>query len=258
MFLLELGQEKKNEKRQYYNYDRLRSVWRRPMKKHGNMMRIIVVGLGFAVLMGCAHIPREAPDLSAELGNQISSVEKAHLALLHQFFELKRNEIDEFVQEEYLPVFAKNFFSEPKISSGWNTIVSENDPSERLKFLTVVGVKLQVEIDRRRAILIDPINSMEIEVTRALEAEYEQAKAINQALTGLLYSGSEVSENRQRYLEMVGVSDEKVESVINKVGDVVGKMLEGAKEAEDKAPEIDEYLQKFNELKEKLKVKGKD
>jgi hypothetical protein len=53
------------------------------------------------MLSGCVTIPPEAPELSSELGNRIANIQDANLTFLHRFFDLKRNEVDCFVQEEW-------------------------------------------------------------------------------------------------------------------------------------------------------------
>ena len=60
---------------------------------------------------GCISIPQEAPELSVELGNQISSIEKSHITLLHKYFNDKREKIDNFVLHEWAPLLANNYFS---------------------------------------------------------------------------------------------------------------------------------------------------
>ena len=52
-------------------------------------------------ISGCATIPSEAPQLSGELGKRISAIEKSNLTLLHKFFDLKRNEVDKFIEKEW-------------------------------------------------------------------------------------------------------------------------------------------------------------
>ena len=105
---------------------------------------------------GCASIPPEAPELSTELGKRIAEIEHSHITLLRKFFDQKRDEVDKFIVEEWVPTFAEEFFSDPRIADVWDTIVSENDPQERLKFISLLGPKLQAKINLRRLELIKP------------------------------------------------------------------------------------------------------
>ena len=76
----------------------------------------LCVFLTAVFLSGCASIPPEAPELSMELGNRISAIEDAHITLLNRFFDQKRSDVDEFIEEEWVPVFAEEFFSNPAIA----------------------------------------------------------------------------------------------------------------------------------------------
>lgn len=218
-------------------------------------MFVFGVAIEILILAGCAHVPKDAPELSAELGRQISAMETSHLALLHRFFDMKRAEVNDFISKEYLPTFAENFFKQKSISGAWNTIVSENNSYDRLKFITTVGVKLQEEINKQQVALLEPVNSLEQALEKAIEDEYNQARAVNQSLTSFLYSAAEVSENRQRYLDMVGATDAKIDAAVGKVDELVSSALDAARKAEDKAPDVEKYLKKVEDLKKELATK---
>ena len=116
-------------------------------------MRKRLIPLVVAVMLalgGCATIPPEAPELSAQLGTRISSLEAAHIRLLQEFFLEKRQRVDEFIQKVWVPMFAQEFFSDPKLDSIWKQVVQSQDPNDRLKFITLVGPKLQEKINRKR------------------------------------------------------------------------------------------------------------
>ena len=81
--------------------------------------KILSIMLVVSLLAGCASIPSEAPELSAQLGTRISSLEAAHVRLLQEFFRDKRLRVDDFVQEVWVPIFAQEFFSDPKVDATW-------------------------------------------------------------------------------------------------------------------------------------------
>ena len=203
-------------------------------------------------LLGCASIPPEAPELSAELGNRINAIQVSNLTLLHRFFDLKRAEVDRFIQDEWVPVFAEEVFSDPRMKSAWDTIVAENKPADRLKFLVITGPRLQERINQKRTELIAPLDEIERRIEQKIRDEYEQARAINNTLTSFLLSASKVAENRNRYLEMAGITDEKVGSTVDMVNDTVNDLLSYAKKAEDKATKAEDYLKKLREIRDSL------
>jgi len=178
------------------------------------MMKIInVVSLaGILALAGCASIPPEAPELSAELGKRISAIEDSNITLLKRFFDQKRRGVDRFIENEWVPEFANQFFSNDSISRAWDTIVRENDKKQRLLFVVKTGPKLQEKINEKRLELIQPLDQLERRIETKIRDEYTQARAMNSSITSFLLSASKVAENRNRYLEMVGVSDGSIDN----------------------------------------------
>ena len=211
-------------------------------------MESLCVFLTAVFLSGCASIPPEAPELSVELGNRISAIEDAHITLLNRFFDQKRSDVDEFIEEEWVPVFAEEFFSNPAIADAWDTVVRENDPAERLKLLVLLGPALQGKINSKRVELIKPLDDLERRIEKTIRAEYNQARAMNNSITSFLLSASEVAENRNRYLEMAGVSDEKIGNLIDQTDATVANLVSNAQGAQDKAKKAEKYLEELRSI----------
>lgn len=214
-------------------------------------LRLLYVVL-FLAIVGCATIPPEAPELSAELGKRISAIEDANLTLLHRFFDLKRNEVDRFIAQEWVPIFAEEFFSNPKISQAWDTIVSENNKRERLEFIVSTGPRLQEKINSKRQEFIKPLDELERRIENKIRDEYTQARAINNSLTSFLLSASKVAETRKRYLEIIGLTDEKIGKFINKTDEAVSELLKKTGDASEKIDAAKEYLNKIKSIKDNL------
>ena len=217
--------------------------------------KIVAVVFAILLLIGCTTIPPEAPDLSAELGNRINAIQEANLTLLHRFFDLKRAEVDRFIQDEWVPVFAEEIFSDPRMKATWNTIVTENNPTDRLKFLIITGPRLQERINEKRTELVSPLDDLERRIEQNIRGEYEQAKSINNSITSFLVSASKISENRNRYLEMAGVTETQVGQAIDKVDDAVENLVSYGEKAEDSVSKAEEYLSKIREIRDSLTKK---
>ena len=218
----------------------------------------IVAGVFILLMVGCAAIPPEAPELSTELGNRINAIQGANLTLLHRFFDLKRADIDRFIQSEWTPTFAEEVFSAPKMKKTWNTIVKENNAEDRLRFLIITGPKLQEQINKKRIELISPLDDLERRIEQSIKYEYEQARSINNSITSFLLSASKVAENRDRYLETAGVRDEKVEQAIDNVDDAVKDLLSLSKKTKDKITKAEDYVMKLREIRDYLKSNDKE
>lgn len=202
---------------------------------------------------GCASIPPEAPELSAQLGTRISSLEAAHQRLLQEFFLEKRRRVDDFVQEVWVPIFAQEFFADPKVDAIWKQVVQSQDPKDRLGFITLVGPKLQETINRKRVELIQPLDELEATIRSKLKSEYDQSRAINNTLTAFLQSASKVEENRKRYLDIIGITDKEVDKFVNEVDQAVSELVDAARSIEDRAKDAERYREKIKEILNKLR-----
>jgi hypothetical protein len=203
-------------------------------------------------LQGCATIPKEAPELSTQLGNRIAAIQTSHLHLLHKYFDERRSQVDDFIMKEWVPAFASEVFSEPSMEKVWLEIVRSDDKKDRLEFVVRLGPKLQAKINSERQELIKPLDDAERLIERTLSGEYDQAKAINNTLTSFLVSASRVDENRRRYLELVGVTDHKVADVIDKVDSSVSTLLDATKTVVDKEAKARDYLDQLKAALSKL------
>lgn len=224
------------------------------------MARIVVISFLFVIVCGvllvfggCATIPSEAAELSQELGNRLSAIESANLALLGKFFDEKRRQVDEFIMEEWVPAFAEEVFSSPQIAAAWDEIVRSDDKEERLKLLVNLGPKLQAKINAKRIEMVKPLDDLERVIKRKLRNEYDQAKAINNSLTSFLLSASKVEEHRSRYLEMVGVTDAEIANTIDMIDSGVNTLLNSTRSVNDKSGTISEYKAKLEKILESLR-----
>jgi hypothetical protein len=212
----------------------------------------LAIGAAIFVLVGCASIPSEAPELSAQLGNRISSLESAHIRLLHAFFVEKRRKVDNFVEEVWVPLFAQELFQDPRIDAVWKQVVESRDPSDRLKFITLVGPKLQEKINSKRINFIQPLDELEATIQNKLKAEYDQSRAINNTLTAFLHSASKVEQNRKRYLDMIGVTDTKVEKIVNETDKAVSDLVGSARNIQDHSEDADKFRKKVKAILDNL------
>ena len=217
------------------------------------MRNYIMVIICLVLISGCASIPPEAPSLSSELGKRISALENANVTLLNRYFDQKRVEVDRFIQEVWLPEFASEFFQKPFIADAWSKIVSENNKQQRLTFLMKTGPKLQESINQKRIELIQPLDELERHISRNIKAEYEQARSINNSITSFLLSAAEVTENRDRYLEMVGVTDDKLSTIIDKTDSAVSSLLAAGHKVNDKVDSANKFVKKIKNIKESIK-----
>ncbi|MER2512124.1 MAG: hypothetical protein ABTQ25_06855 [Nitrosomonas ureae] len=212
-----------------------------------------ILSIMLMLLVGCASIPSEAPELSAQLGARISSLEAAHVRLLQEFFRDKRLRVDDFVQDVWVPIFAQEFFSDPKVDATWKQVVQSQDAKDRLTFITLAGPKLQVKINQKRVELIQPLDELEAVIRSKLKSEYDQARAINNSLTAFLQSASKVEENRKRYLDMIGAASTDIDKFVNQTDQAVSELVVASRSIEDRVQDAEKYREKIKMILDKLR-----
>ena len=151
-----------------------------------------------------------------------------------------------------MPEFANQFFAEPAIANVWDQVVASGNKQDRLKFILKTSPKLQQKINQKRVELIQPLEVLEQRIETKLTADYAQAKAINNSITGFLLSASKVVENRDRYLEMVGVTSDEITQFIDTMDVIVGDLLKTSQNIEGKVAKGEKYLRKINELRSSI------
>jgi len=227
------------------------------MRKRGKAPYKATIGLLiFLGLSACAAIPKESADLSIELGKRISALETANMALVNKYFNEKRNRVDKFVEEEWVPEFAAQFFANEQIANLWNQIVSSGKTADRLEFIVTLGPKLQAKINTKRLELIKPLDDAERVIEEHLRDNYDQARAINNSVTSFLISYVKVAENQNRYMEMLGLKEEKVTEVLDQVDSAVDSLLGAAEKVVDRGEKTKLYYNKLKNAMAKFKEKG--
>ncbi|MGI9282846.1 MAG: hypothetical protein ACR2PX_24885 [Endozoicomonas sp.] len=211
-----------------------------------------LAALSMLTMLGCVSIPQEAPTISAELGKRISAIEEANITLLNRFFDQKRAEVDRFIEQEWTPIFAKEVFSDSKVADMWNQVVRSNNDRDRLKFLVLMGPRLQTKINAKRLALIQPLDDLERSIEDSIRADFNQTKAMNNTITSFLLSASEVAENRDRYLKMTGIGDEQSSNWINQADKAVSGLLDSANDADGKIGSAEKYLSELHKIRDSL------
>jgi phage regulator Rha-like protein len=202
---------------------------------------------------GCASIPSEAPELSAELTGRISAMESAHNRLLEDYFLEKRQRVDEYIEKIWVPEFAREFFNDSTVAAAWNEVVQSQSEADRLDFILIVAPVLQERINQKRLELVQPLEELQAAIAGRLRAEYDQMRAINSTLTALMQSASKLDANRKRYLELASVKDQTIAAFIDEADRAVGDLVQRGGELQAKLQRAQEYQQKIRGIIDKVK-----
>ena len=195
-------------------------------------------------LSACTSLPQEAPLLSEEIGLQIQEAKSSHLALIGEYFKVKRARIDDFIDQTWIPEFAEKIFEKPKINRAWNSIVSSNNKRQRLAFITGLGTRLQKKINAKRIKLMAPIDELEELLTKQLNNHYDNILTANASLTVYLQSSSAVKEIQQRALKKLKL-DGKLVGFLDKTDEIVQKIVSGKDSYIKNKDKIDSLINKL-------------
>jgi hypothetical protein len=202
----------------------------------------LLSGLALMALTGCASIPREAPELSAELGGRIKETRSAHVETVRLYMEAKRTQVDKFILDEWLPRFAKDLFSQDVVVRAWEEAAATKDPALRLDFIRQLGTRVQKRLNEKRTELMAPLDEMEREILRRLDENYDEMFAMNGTLTGMLSAGAKASETQGRILRALRGEDELAQA-LGAVEKATALTTEGVDTYEKRRPEIEKLLQ---------------
>lgn len=180
------------------------------------MRPFILIVLIFSFI-SCVSVPKEAPQLSQELGVQLQELEVSHMALVQSFFDGKRKEVRGFIDDEWAPLFAENFFNQPAIAEAWDEIVASDDKEARLEFITLIAPEMVFQKEKAYRKIIEPMEELENHLVRAIRDKYDYSFEINQTLTNYLSATSKTSEIRWNYLQKVGMNPQTMNEVFNQI-----------------------------------------
>jgi hypothetical protein len=216
------------------------------------MFRILLLVLFTVVFAGCATIPKQSYLLSEELGIKLNSLEDSHLELLHRFFDQKRAQVDNYIRERWIPEFAQNLFGDPALAGQLKDLTETGSPEDMLNAFVFMGTSLQTDINNKRTEMILPLDELENLLEQKIRNEYNVTRSINNTLTSFLYSASKVDENRIRFMEMFGISQDKINEVIDETDHIVEELVKAGGKAAELGEKGTEYLDKLNELKNNI------
>jgi hypothetical protein len=154
------------------------------------------------LILGCAHIPKEAAYLSEELTGMIREAEASHLELLDKYMEFKHQEVDSFLASVWAPRFMETGIKDANL---WSLISAESDPTKKAALLQEFTADAGDVVFRRRASLHDALDKMGEALRQTIQNHYSQMLIVNQSLTAHLGSAAKITETRERLLEQLKV-----------------------------------------------------
>jgi len=184
-------------------------------------IKFCVFSFIIVLISGCATIPKEAVTLSEELTNMIKSAKESHLALVDEYISEKRNQIDTFMKERWIPDFMKEFISESNILKNLEEKTTVTEKQKELHLFEKAAAK---QIYERRESLLNALEEIEKALKKPIIKHYNNMLMINQALTAHLRSAAEVTATRNELLKQINLKPEEL-IPLNKINDIVNNLI---------------------------------
>lgn len=196
-------------------------------------------------LPACASVSQQSVVLSRHMGTLIQESRQTHVALTRQYFQEKRNEIDQFIRETWTPHFIDNLFERDDVQQHWDNTLQMSDRTDQYERLSNFTNRIQKQVSKKRQELLEPINRAEELMLRRLEQHYDVLLEANAQITGLLGSASELQQTREAALEAIAPS-QTISRYIDETESIVNKVTEGVNAFERHKEEISKTLQELS------------
>lgn len=164
-----------------------------------NFVGPLVILVTFA-LGGCASIPKESVELSKEVGRGINESQRSYTGLLNAYFASKKQQVDLWIGDEYLPEYLSNIQTALK-KAGKPSTLSPQQLKDILQEVIVKRDLMHTDLENTRLLLLTKSNE-----------HYTLLSQGNAGVTGLLQSMVNVKEATSSATQIIKTgSDGKVD-----------------------------------------------
>jgi len=146
-----------------------------------NLVGLLVILVAFA-LGGCASVPKESVELSKEVGKGIAESQRSYTGLLNTYFTSKKRQVDQWIENEYLPEYLSNIQAGLK-NSGQPTTLSIEQLRDVLRDVIIERDQKHTDLENTRLLLLTKSNE-----------HYALLSQGNTGVTGLLQSMVDVRD----------------------------------------------------------------
>lgn len=155
--------------------------------QHRNVILIFNFVIFLAILVvfalgGCASVPKESVELSKEVGKGIAESQHSYTGLLNTYFASKKQQVDQWIENEYLPEYLSNIQFELK-KADLPTTLTPQQLRDVLRDVIVERDQKHTDLENARLLLLTKSNG-----------HFTLLSQSNAGVTGLLQSMVDVKE----------------------------------------------------------------
>lgn len=186
---------------------------------------VIIIG---TIISSCASIPASTATLSEEVISEAAAMHKLNIALINQLFDERKDKVNDFINNQYIPTFVKNF--EAKIPP--NVDVKAELPNILKSVMPVIS--------RKRDSLHTLLDNQRNQILTSLNDSYSNYQRASGTLQNLITSAVKLKQSEANTLAQIesltktNLNVNKIEnhldSLLIKTGNGFDKLLNVASE----------------------------
>ena len=207
------------------------------------------------LLTACSQVPKEAIELSATVGRDLAEIRKSHIALVDLYYDHLFDDINQFVDDVYLPFQVQQTLSDPELKKELLKAIeaaSRDDATgttqkEAMEIIESFLVGINDEVDSFKEEQLKPVKEQYHNLVTNLNQAYDQIYYANSVVTGHLASVRKVHDTQDEILAKLSLSNFKT-TVGKKLADLSDDIDNLAKKAKEKSQSIEEIIAEFKEL----------
>ena len=213
-------------------------------------LTLLSLGLLFA---DCTTVPKEVVVLSYRMGEDLSALQASYLNLVHRFFGTLREERTRYLDEEWTPVFIKDWCLKGRLldvakgdivwSDEAGNFVKPIQGKEKEGLLFTVrswSLAAVKKIEAKKDALLEPLDDQEAQLVSWVNDAFERFFRGNAVITAHLNSLRKVQEVQDDALAALHLKDlrDKINDALATASDTAITTLEGIKKADGIGQEI--------------------
>lgn len=184
------------------------------------MKRFCIAVFFLLPLSACTEIPKEVPQLSMIVGEDIAAMQASHRQVIRELFRQLKNQRLAYIKHEWTPLFIRKFARKGRIREIASGQIIYDDLLEKFttpepafaeqQLLSSVTGWAQAAIKRieqKKQALIAPLNREEAEILASIDEGYSRMLAANSQITGFLTSLRDVEAMQDEFLGKLGLGD---------------------------------------------------
>jgi hypothetical protein len=219
-----------------------------------NHIKVFLASL-ILFLSACAQVPKEAIELSATVGRDLAEIRKSHIALVDLYYQRLFDDINNFIDDIYLPFQVQNTLSDAEIKKDLLDSIEkasrENESGsaqkEALEKIQIYLLEVTSEVESFRKEQLKPVKEQYSILLKNINQAYDQIHYANSIVTGHLASVRKVHDTQDEILSKLDLNNFRTTlgKGLSELSDEIGNLTKLAKE---KNQNIDEIINKFKEL----------